>query len=293
MIEPGIHDLDAAVYHADPCPEPSLSRSIANLLCTASPAHARAAHPRLNPDYAPESEEKFDIGTAAHAWLLEGKDVTVAVDAKDWRTKAAQAERDAARAAGLTPLLLDQWERVKAMVGSVLAQLSELKVDPLPFSNGKPEQTLLWQEDGVWCRALCDWLRDDRAYIDDFKTTAGSANPETWSKSMFGIGLDMQAAFYTRGLKYLTGSDAVFRFVVAETHPPYAVSVMTPGPDVIALSEAKVEYAINRWRECLAADVWPGYRPELATTELPAYEEMRWMDKMGREGLTASGQVAA
>jgi len=38
----GIFEYTADVYHADPCPKPSLSASIAHILCSQSPAHARA-----------------------------------------------------------------------------------------------------------------------------------------------------------------------------------------------------------------------------------------------------------
>ena len=41
----GIYTLSAEAYHADPCPEPSLSASIANVLLQRSPAHARIQHP--------------------------------------------------------------------------------------------------------------------------------------------------------------------------------------------------------------------------------------------------------
>ena len=39
-LEPGIHNLSAEVYHADPCVKPSLSSSIANVLLQQSPLHA-------------------------------------------------------------------------------------------------------------------------------------------------------------------------------------------------------------------------------------------------------------
>jgi hypothetical protein len=49
ILTAGIHDTTAVDYHADPCPEPSLSAHIAALLCARSPRHAWAAHPKLNP----------------------------------------------------------------------------------------------------------------------------------------------------------------------------------------------------------------------------------------------------
>src|SRR5262245_29477228 len=125
-LDVGIHAISPAQYHADPCPAPSLSSSIAKMLCLESAAHAQYAHPRLNPAGAgDDADERFDIGTAAHALLLEGTTAIAVIDAKDYRTNAAKDARDAAYAAGLTPLLKARWTDVQAMVAAARAQRSE------------------------------------------------------------------------------------------------------------------------------------------------------------------------
>ena len=175
------------------------------------------------------------------------------------------------------------------MVAATWPQLDALKVDPPLFKDGKPEQSLFLEEDGVQCRARLDWLRDDRATIDDYKTTKGSANPEAWTRTLYSIGADIQAVFYLWGLESVESnvSDSLvprqFRFVVQEQAAPYALSVVTLGYAAMELAERKIEYAIGRWRECLAADSWPGYSEEVCEAELPGYEEVRWLDKETRE----------
>lgn len=275
----GIYDITADEYHADPCPLPSLSASIAHLLVTASPAHARAAHPKLNPDLERDDDPKFDLGTAVHALLLQGVDKAVVIEADSWRTKQAQEERDAARAAGFVPLLVSQWERGRAMEAAAREQLEQLEVSPIPFTEGKPERTLVWSEDGVPCRARLDWLRDDFAAIDDFKSTAASADPARWVRTMYGIGGDVQAAFYLRGAHAVLGLDPVFRFVVQETYPPYALSVVDLAPSALAIANDKVDYAINAWRRGLRDGVWPAYDRRLASLDIPPFEEMRWLER--------------
>lgn len=285
-IPAGIHDIAADAYHADPAATPSLSASIAHVLYTRSPKHAWTQHPRLNPDHQRREESRFDIGTTAHAILLEQRevdDIVAIIDAPDWRTKKAQEARDAARADGMIPLLADQVDGVAAMLRATRDQLDAVDVHPPLFVNGKPEQTLIWQEGDVTCRALVDWLHDDHTAIDDFKTTSASANPESWTRTMFTIGADIQAAFYIRGVRALTGVDADFRFVVQETYPPYALSVVSVGPDVLAVADAKVDWALARWAECLATDTWPAYPTRVAHAELPAWEEARFLEKTARE----------
>lgn len=275
--------VSAQEYHADPCDTPSLSASVAHILCTSSPAHARMAHPRLNPDYRPKEAAHFDLGTSAHALLLEGRNAVAVIDADDWRTKAAKEARDAARDAGLVPLLEAQWRDVRDMAESARDQLADVDAQPGLFITGKPEQPIAWQEDGVQCRSLIDWLHDDHRAIDDYKTTSRSANPEQWTRSLFSFGGDIQAAFYRRGVKAVFGREPDFRFVVQETYPPYALSVISVGPDVLLMADKKIDYALAVWKRCLEDDHWPGYPQRVCYAELPAWEEYRWLERETRE----------
>lgn len=274
----GVYQMSAEAYHSDPCSEPSLSSSIAKLLCQSSPAHARQAHPRLNPWAVEEDDEKFDVGTAAHAILLEGVNAVAIIDAKDWRTNAAKDLRDKARAAGKIPLLEKVWDDVDAMVRSTRAQLDAHEDGVEMFHGGQAEQTLIWQEDGgIWCRARLDYLRPGN--IDDYKSTKASANPDVLSRTLFGNGWDIQAAFYLRGLKAVTGVDGMFRFACQETYAPYALSVVALGPDAMILAEKKIIYALDLWRECLKKNRWPAYPLKTAYASLPPWIESAWLQK--------------
>ena len=164
------------------------------------------------------------------------------------------------------------------MVAAAGPQLDVLKIDTPLFKDGKPEQSLFWEEDGVQCRARLDWLRDDRATIDDYKTTKGSANPEAWTRTLYSIGADIQAAFYIHGLEAVQlDASPEFRFVVQEQTAPYALSVVTLGYAAMALAERKIEYAIQTLADCLATDTWPGYADQVCEAELPPWEEVRWL----------------
>lgn len=267
-------------YHADRvADQASLSASIAHILLTQSPAHAWTAHPRLNPDYQPDDDAKFDVGTVAHALLLEGDGANVVVDADDWRTKAAKEQRDLARAEGKVALLARHYDQVQDMLEAVTAQFGRFDVTPPLFAAGKPEQTLVWDEQGVTCRARLDWLHNDYSAVDDFKTCGRSAKPDSWVRTMYGIGGDVQAAFYLRAVRAVSGKDAQFRFVVAETAPPYAVSVVSLAPSALTLANEKVDHALKLWRRCLETNEWPAYANAVAYAELPAYEEMRWLER--------------
>lgn len=304
--------MTAAAYHADPCGQLSLSASIARIICQDSPLHAWTAHHRLNPNYVPEYSHPMDLGSICHALLLEGVDkmhvirstkklkkgdklIDTGEPIEDYKTESAREERDTARAAGKCPVLPHEVAGIETMLKACRIQLQSHKEASNAFTNGKPEQTLIWQEpNGVWCRARLDWLHDDYRFIDDYKTTGGSANPEQVSRNLFRDGLDIQAAFYLRGLIAATtalaiGStcalcdvvarDTQFRFVFQEWNPPHAVSVIGLSPSALAIGSAKVEYAIQTFGECLNTGQWPGYPQRVCYAEIPPYEEQRWMER--------------
>jgi hypothetical protein len=278
-----IANLAAADYHADKLKDvPTFNSGTANTILTRSPLHAWTAHPRLNPDWQPDDDSKYDVGTVAHSLLLEGTANVDVCDYPEWRTKDAREARDASRANKRTPLLAHQFEEVMGMCNAVAKQLQAFDVDPVPLTAGKPEQTMVWQDAqyGVWCRARIDWLHDDGFYVDDLKTTTRSAHPEAFAKNLYSYGCDVQAAFYLRGLRDLTGhsrAPVAWRWIVVETTPPYGLSVIEPGPAVLELADAKVDAALKLWAECLERDSWPGYPTKVATAELPAWEEARWL----------------
>lgn len=288
MIEPGIHTIPSDTYHSDPGREPSLSASVAHLLVNTTPLHAWNAHPRLNPNFEREEKAQFDMGSVTHALILEADTSKVqVVYADDWRTKDARAARDQARGDGLIPMLQKDWVRVEMMAEAVRAQIARRDDEPPLFDAGKPEQTLVWNERGVTCRARLDWLRDDHVAIDDLKTTGRSANPMQWSRNtLWSIGADIQVAFYLRGLKRLTGVDAVFRYVLVENVPPYGVSVVSMAGSALEIGNAKVDRALERWKWCLEHDEWPGYPSPVYYAETPGYEELRWMEA-DAEAMTA------
>lgn len=276
----GIVEIPASAYHLDQFGEtPTLSATIARILCSATPAHAYAAHPRLNPDYTRQDDEKFDIGNAVHSLLLEGDDKAFVIHADSWRTKDAKESRDEARAHGKVPLLVGQYESVLTMLEAVRGQIGLLDVDPAPFTAGKPEQTLTWNENGVACRARLDWLHDNHSCIDDLKTTSRSADPTQFGRTLFSMGYDIQSRLYARGVKALTGNEPEFRFIVCETQPPFAVSVVALDPSAKALADSKVDFALTLWKRCLETGRWEAYPKRTCYVEAPGWEESRWLER--------------
>ena len=261
ISEPGVYSLQDKIYHADPCPEPSLSSSVAKLLLGRSPLHAWHSHPRLNPDYRPRPESKImDLGSVAHRVILERSWDGIAIcDENDWRKKDAQAFRDAARADGQTPILRKQQGQIEAMAKALM--VSGLLQSVL-VGKSQIEKTVAWREGDVWCRVKPDILPDDPPYIWDFKTTGLAATPQHWGRTQLPEYL-MQYGLYTRGIRKVRGwKECEMRFVVQETDPPYSLAIFGLADDYRELADWLADQAIQLWTKCMKSCRWPGYRTD-------------------------------
>ena len=271
ITAPGIYTIPHDEYHADPCPAPSLSSSVAKVLLRQSPAHAAMMHPKLNSNYVNPESSRFDLGTIAHALLLEDDSSRlVTIEADDWRTKAAKEARDAARAEGKIPILVKQAGQLLKMVGAARDFLRASEVGDFKF---KPEQTLAWQDNGIWCRARPDWLSDGHDLILDYKTT-DDANPDAFIRQIARMGYDTQAAFYIRGLQSSVVSNKpapLFAFLAQEIEPPYACSLVALSNAYLEIANAKVARAIKTWGYCLKTGDWHAYTNRILYADPPAW----------------------
>lgn len=283
--EPGVYDMPAERYHADPVTVPSLSASIASILLSQSPRHAWTASKRLNPNYEDEAKKAFDIGHAVHALVLGEADKIQVINEEAYRSNAAKAARDAAYAANRIPVLAHDMVNVNAMHAAVRAQLAAHLEASDAFADGKPEQTLIWQERGVWCRARLDWLPNNRSRpYDDLKTSSTSANPDVWARKLYDMGSDVQCALYRRGIRAVLGvENPLFRFCVVETEPPYALSVIALTPAALDMADRKVDEALSLWAWCLKENKWPGYPARTCYVDPPVYQERAWLEREDRK----------
>jgi len=263
MPEPGLYaQIPEADYHGDPH---SLSVSGAKDLLRAPALYQwRLTHP--------EERDYFDFGSAAHAHLLgTGRDV-VAVDAPDWRTADARAERDRIRAEDRVPVLEQDWRRIEDMADAV----SNHPLASSLLSGGQPEVSAyaIDPHTGILRRGRFDYLGPDA--IVDYKTTT-SAEPSQFAKSCANYGYDMQAAWYL-DLCTLLGEDrAAFAFVAQEKTEPYLVEVYALDDAAEERGRRRNRRALETFQRCLEADHWPGYTDaaytELALPRWAMYEE--------------------
>ena len=273
----GIHEIAPVDYHRDPCPAPSLSASIADLLVKRSPAHGWLKHPRLSPEAQPDHKTIYDVGTAIHAVALDDPWFKPEIiEAADFRTKAAQQARDAAYAGNRTPLLVHQWDQIQAAAAHLRHQIDHHPEIAEPFAAGDTERTLIWQEDGIWLRCRPDRIAalNGRLWVMEIKSTGAEATPDGWGKrQLWNTSAAIQGAIYRRAGKALFQSEIELRWIVVETSAPYAMQVFAPSGLALDLMDAMLDDAVDRWRWCMTHQRWPGYSSRTCYVDPPRWQQ--------------------
>lgn len=278
---PGVFDIPADVYHLDPVAGGSLSSTGARKLlppsCPALYKHWR--------DSGGRPGRALDFGRAAHREVLGvGEDIVV-VDAADWRTKDAREARDAAYAAGQTPILAAEYDVVRAMAAAIREH--PIAAALLRPGAGRAEQTLVWQDadTGVWCRARTDWLPDPgtgRLIVPDYKS-ARSAAPDDLSRAIHEHGYYLQADWYLSGIRALElHPSPAFVFIAQMKEPPYLVTVAEADPMALAIGAHLNRLARITYRECVESGRWPGWTDDVALVSLPPWVEARYAKELNR-----------
>ena len=258
------HNLPEQQYHAHPALSSSGARKLLPPSCPAV-----FDWERRNP---PEGKSVFDVGSAAHKLVLGAGLAIRVIDAENWRTKAAQEQRDEARAHDEIPLLTHEYEQVRGMADA----LGLHPVAEQLFTEGTPELSLFWRDDrsGVDCRARLDWLTANvlgEPVIVDYKTCA-SADPRALARSVLSYGYHVQHVWYVEAAKATAvAEDPGFLFVCQEKNPPYPVTVVALDAETVALGTRRARRARSIFARCQETGEWPGHADDVVRLSLPSW----------------------
>ncbi len=221
VLEIGPWAVDAETYHAD---RECLSHSMLEDFRESIPLyHGRYVTGTIPPK---EPSAAMSMGTAVHLAILEPAKylaTCVCLPFDDFRTKAAQTQRDVAQAQGKIVLSKDQDLVIAAMREAVYGHA---KARAALESVGHPEYAIRWRdlESGLWVRNLIDWYIPAKELLVNLKTAA-DPSPEGFAKAVANLGYHRSNALYVRGAKAALGlSDPTEMFLVVGKDPPHEVA---------------------------------------------------------------------
>lgn len=262
-------ELTAEQYHLDIVPDRSLSSSGARkLMAPSCPAKFR-----YEQDHPQPPKKIFDIGHAAHSFVLGAGPELVVVKRPRWDTNEVKAEIQDIRARGAVPLKQAEFDQVKAMA-EVLHAHPEAGplLDP---EAGVAEESLYWIDPGtsITRRARLDYRRHD-GRAADYKTCT-KADLESLSKAIAEHGYQQQDDWYTDALEAcdLAPKDTEFSFVFQEKDAPYVVTVVQLDREAKRIGRLLNQTALHLYAKCVDDGHWPGHSEITELISLPPYIE--------------------
>lgn len=263
ITEPGVYlGLDEVAYHSDLVVGGSLSSTGAKTILKA-PALFRH---RLK---HPETKLAYDEGTAIHVAILDdGYEKLYVAPYDSWQTKTAQEERRLAYAEGWSPILPKTWETA-ARIGEAVR---EHRLASRLLDDADTEVSMFAQDPdtGVWLRGRADAL--NAPVMVDVKSTANS-DPRAFARDAAKYGYHIQAGFYLHLSDLLGLGVTAFAHLLVEKDPPHLVEVVELDEPALDRGRELARRAMERYRDCMSADRWPGRHPDdtFTTVSLPAW----------------------
>jgi hypothetical protein len=262
---------------------------LCKILIEQSPLHARQAHPLLAVPVEHDEEETAEkyvkalaIGNAAHLVMMgRGKKLAI-IDARDFKSKAAQLDKQAAIQRGEEPILRKHYFTAHAMTLAANLQLASIPGCERAFKDGDGEVVIANCENSLWLRSMIDWITPDLREVWDLKTISMSASPYNTGKLMAAAGWHLQAAMHERILDALDPDGAGRRryfYVAQENEQPYALTVNEIGEAALTIGRKQIDYAVTIWRRCMETSTWPAYPLRIIRPELPGWSETSWINR--------------
>lgn len=261
----------------------------------------------LNPDRPRENTKASDRGTVAHKILLEGsEDGIVVIDfadhpnkkgdgfATDFKNASAREARDAAYAAGKTPMTKPEMGEIREMVRVARLFIDDLKPSEPDVwrmfqpDGGTSEETVTWQDGETLCKMRPDRINVDKSIILNYKTTQGAVEPERWARTQL-LDYYLGGAFYCRGARAKFGTDPEHLYLVQQVTAPYLCSMIGLDPHFLDLGARKVSTGLAMWEGCVKRGRWPGYPARVVWPEVPPWEEARWIEREVNTELGSQG----
>lgn len=273
------------VYLGDPADTPSMTNSDGKAILHSSPREVWENNRRLNKNWEPgKSDNKFELGSVFHEHIMLTGDPYVIVKANDWRTNAAKEARADALKRGKTPILKGHYDTVIAMAKSFAEQCKDISAGEGVslwdmIARAKREQTIIFKDQAVLCRARPDLYDVETNTIIHVKTTAVDINP--WNADRQAANMDWQfmLAHYEAAGAAVFGSLPRQLVVIAKVAPPHLVLPLEFGPATLSLGRKERTLALTKWRACVSTNTWPGFPSKVIKADIPEWKERQILER--------------
>jgi len=232
-----------------------------------------------------EDPTKYAVGTLVHSMILEGKDLRSTFAIKPYGMSFSTKEGKAWRACQTLPILgQEDSETVPRMADAIaMHKQARLIIEGCKLR----EHVIVTMLYGVTCKGRLDMVGTDKESRPGFAEVKTSTDAR---KDFFRnrccsdpFHYDMQAEHYASllGLDLGVESRPWSVWIVVENKPPFDVACYAPADYMIESGIEKVRQALDRYKECVAANSWPGACSELIEPlDAPAWRQAQLMNAL-------------
>ena len=235
-----------------------------------SPAHFQAY---LNKEWEVDSDrEKYK---AVHVLCLEPEMHSKIVIKDGTWARALKDEVIALQKEGKLVLKSEKYEEAK----NIAAHVMNHPIAGNFFRSSKPEVSLFWVDDrtGAYCKARIDALyvpenENDDIHLGDLKNFGDLSGEGLINYQITERLYHWQMYFYSKGIKAIFGkAPKLVQWTFVEEKAPHGVKVRMCTDAMLERAGNDIEPLIEKYAECSADDVWPGYEDDALDADLTSY----------------------
>ena len=205
----------------------------------------------------PFTSRALNLGSAVHAIMLEGmkvfNDEFYIMPKIDGRTKAGKEEKakHVELAKGKSLLTPEDMQ----IIYGILDNFKENKMAQ-HYCSGQVEISHYSEYKGIPIKVRPDCFNSEHLFVSDVKTCQDNS-PRAFKYDIYKWAYHLQAVCYSTVLGYPIEN---FRFIAAETKPPYSVQVYAFGEELIEQGKRAFEEALSDWKLYHETGIMVGYK---------------------------------
>ena len=156
------------------------------------------------------------------------------------------------------------------------------KVVSLLRQHGGCEVSLIWEREGIPCKARLDKLIIDSncpdTIVDLKKIQVMAGSDEKLQNQINNNDYDLSACWYVDGLRRLRPDKKkpLFAWIFAEDGYPYDVAPKWASKPTLEIGRMKADNAFHAFRTCYLNDRWPGYSEDITEITPPDWQMKRY-----------------
>jgi exodeoxyribonuclease VIII len=222
-------------------------------------------HQKLMGEYSVNETDAMNFGSLVHTAILEPELLSGYVSDANFLEAGGRTTKGYKSALEMFKALNPNTTVIKKedfeTLENIKKEVESNKLIQSLLSDGKAEQTVLWNEQGLDFKCRPDYMREweGKTLAIDLKTTKSCKDFE---RAIANFRYHVQAAHYTTGLINILKKPVLFIFIVLEKEYPFGSRIIALDDMTLELGVKVRQANIDTLKKCMAEGFYPKYEKE-------------------------------